>query len=92
MAAVKFEWDEQKAETNRAKHGVSFDLAAHFEFATALVVEDDRRDYGETRFVALGFIGSRIHHMSFTERAGAIRVISLRKANRREQSFYEENI
>lgn len=77
---------------NLAKHGVSFDAVRSFAFATALVVEDDRKDYGEVRMIALGFIGARLHHLVYTERGEAIRVISLRKANMREIGRYVQAI
>jgi uncharacterized DUF497 family protein len=89
---VEFEWDRTKAETNLAKHGISFDTVRFFAFATALVVEDDRKDYGEVRMVALGFIGARLHHLVYTERGDIIRVISLRKASRKEIRLYVESI
>ncbi|MDZ5697824.1 BrnT family toxin [Chelativorans sp. M5D2P16] len=81
-----------KAERNFAKHGVSFEEARAFEFETALIVVDNRRDYGEVRYAALGFIGDRLHQMAYTLRDGAVRVISLRKANERENRIYEESI
>jgi uncharacterized DUF497 family protein len=51
-------------------------------------VVDGRRDDGETRYVALGFLAERLHVLCFTEATEAIRVISLRKANSREVSRY----
>ncbi|WP_371257065.1 BrnT family toxin [Pandoraea sp. SD6-2] len=57
---------------------------------TALVGIDDRRNYNEERFVTLGLIGDRVHVMVFTVRGEAIRVISLRKANRREVKQYDD--
>jgi hypothetical protein len=50
---------------------------------------DTRRDYGETRYIALGHIGDRVHSLVFTPRGDALHVISLRKANRREVRRYE---
>lgn len=50
---------------------------------------DDRRYYGEQRFVAYGFIGPRLHVAVFVERAGVHRLISLRKANQKERDYYE---
>ena len=55
-----------------------------------LTVEDDRRDYGERRYIALGRIRGRIHVMVFTPRGGTVRLISLRKANDREIRRYEQ--
>ncbi len=89
---MHFEWDEQKAETNLAKHGVSFASVRSFEFETALVWEDDRADYGELRMVALGLVGPRVHQLVYTMRGETLRVISLRKANARETKTYVENL
>jgi uncharacterized protein len=50
---------------------------------------DDRDDYGEERWVALGLIGNRVHAMIYTMRRDNIRIISLRKANGREVDYYE---
>jgi uncharacterized DUF497 family protein len=89
---MKVEWDRNKAAANLAKHRVAFDAVRDFTFEVALIWEDDRRDYGEPRMVALGFIGSRLHHLCYTVRGDALRIISLRKANEREIKRYEQNI
>lgn len=89
---MKFEWDAKKDETNRAKHGIPFETVRSFAFRTAYVWKDDRRDYGEQRMVALGLVGTRVHHLVYTARGDVIRVISLRKANKREIRTYVENI
>jgi uncharacterized DUF497 family protein len=72
-----------------ALRGIPFDLAEQFEWDTALVVGDLRKDYGERRFQALGLIEGRLYALVFTPRAGKVHVISLRKANRRETKRYE---
>lgn len=87
---VRYTFDPAKAVANRAAHGVDFAAAAAFDWETALVVEDDRRDYGERRYIALGGIRGRIHVMVFTPRGGTVRLISLRKANDREIRRYEQ--
>lgn len=89
---MKLVWDVKKAAASKQKHGVDFDVAIHFEFASALVVDDDRMDYGEVRQVAIGFVGDRMHVMVFTDRGEERRVISFRKANRREIERYEQDI
>ena len=53
-----------------------------------LTVEDDRRDYGETRFITIGLLDSRMVVMVWTRRSPARRIIILRKANDREQAIY----
>ena len=87
---MKIEFDPAKNERNIRERGLSFDMAAEFAWDGALVIEDDRRDYGERRFRAFGFIGDRLHALVFTPREGGIRVISLRRANQREVKSYEQ--
>jgi len=89
---MKLIYDPIKNEINISARGLSFDLAEWFEFETALIWEDTRKDYQETRFIALGYIADRLHSLVFTYREEALRVISLRKANKREVKSYETNI
>ena len=86
---IMFEWDDDKAAANLAKHGVSFERVREFEWNTAQINVDDREDYGEVRMIALGFIGSVLHVLVFTERGDNIRVISLRKATKPEVKAYD---
>lgn len=86
---MSISYDPDKNDKNVAERGISFERAAEFEWSSALIVEDTRKDYGESRFQALGFIGKRLHVLVFTPRAGQVHVISLRKANRREVKQYE---
>lgn len=87
---MKIEFDDNKNQLNICERGLSFQSAAEFDFETALIIEDDRRDYGETRYRALGLISGRLHALVFTETVDGIRVISLRKANQREVKRYEQ--
>ena len=86
---VDISFDAAKSERNLATRGISFEQAAEFEWASALIVEDLRRPYDEQRFQALGLIGGRLHMLVFTPRARKAHVISLRKANKREVKRYE---
>lgn len=87
---MRFEWDEKKARTNKAKHNVDFESVQNFDFDTALYRMDDAMDYGEERWEATGLIGLRLYTLVFTERESRIRVISLRKATPDElKEFYE---
>lgn len=86
---MNYEWDDAKAESNLKKHGVSFEAVYGFKWGSALVLEDDREDYGEVRYRAMGLIDDRLHALAFTLRGGIIRVISLRKADRQEAKYYE---
>ncbi|KGM30429.1 hypothetical protein P409_33090 [Inquilinus limosus MP06] len=85
-----FEWDPDKAETNLAKHGVAFEAAGDFDFTTSIIRLDNRIDYGEPRWVAVGFIGRRLHVLVFSGRKAGLRIISLRRANSRERRNYEQ--
>jgi uncharacterized DUF497 family protein len=87
MTDISF--DPAKSERNIASRGISFEVVEQFEWDTALIAEDLRKEYGERRFQALGLIAGRLHATVFTLRAGKIHVISLRKANRREMKRYE---
>ncbi len=88
--AVNYEFDTAKDESNLDKHGLSLADAEGFEWETAVVHEDTRKQYAEPRFQATGYIGDRLHVMVFCFRADAVRVISLRKANPREVKSYAE--
>jgi uncharacterized DUF497 family protein len=91
---MEIEFDPAKDARNLAKHGVSLRAAAGFDWDTALEREDDRFDYGEVRFVALGMIADRLHVLVFTEGShdGAVRAISLRPAEKQEARFYHGQI
>jgi len=88
---VRYIWYEAKRAANRTVHGIDFTTAERFGWDTATVAPDARHNYGEDRFVALGRIDARIHVLVFTLRGGLVRIISLRKANRREVRRYEES-
>jgi len=85
---VDFSFDPAKNVRNVAAHGIPLARAADFEWDKALNVEDSRRDYGERRFQAFGYIDSRLHVLIHTPRDGMVHVISLRKANKREVRRY----
>ncbi len=83
-------FDANKNDTNIRDRGLSFERAANFDFETAVYKQDARYDYGEFRFRALGYLDGRMHALVFTETAKGIRVISFRKANKREVLTYEQ--
>jgi len=85
---VRISYDPAKNEQNIRSRGLSFDSAADFDFEGALYAVDDRRDYGETRYIAIGVLGDRLHVLCFAETEDGIRVISFRKANAREVKRY----
>ncbi|MDD5215392.1 MAG: BrnT family toxin [Methylococcales bacterium] len=86
---MKIEFDPEKNNRNIIERDLSFERVKEFDFKTALFEIDNRHDYGETRIIALGYIGERLHVLIFTQRTEAIRVISLRKANKKERLRYE---
>ena len=81
---MKIDFDPIKNEKNIRERGLSFGRAAEVDFNTALVFADNRKDYGEIRYIALCYLDQRLHVLCFTETETGIRVISLRKANARE--------
>ncbi len=87
---MRYEFDPSKDQSNLTKHGLSMSCAQDFEWDTAMVSEDTRKLYAETRFQATGYIGCRLCVMIYCQHAGSIRVISLRKANRREEKRYAQ--
>jgi uncharacterized DUF497 family protein len=89
---MEFEWDEVKRRANYAKHGLDFRDAQRVFQGITLSAEDNRQDYGETRFISLGLLGDLVVVVVFTERDEKIRLISMRKANQRERKAYEEKI
>ena len=84
-------YDPAKNAKNLARGRPSFDEAAEFDFSTACIVPDARKDYGEARYIAYGVLGVRLHVLVFTETPSGIRAISFRKANRREVRRYENS-
>lgn len=87
---MEYEWDDAKNRANRSKHGISFSAVETFNWSTCTQKLDDRRDYGEARYIATGFIRERLHILVYTLRGENIRVIGLRKANPREVKHYEQ--
>jgi uncharacterized DUF497 family protein len=96
VGCTKFEveFDPAKDEANSAKHGVSLKAAERFDWDTALVIEDDRFDYGEVRFYAVGYIGNRLHTLIYADGTNehAIRAISLWPSTRSEVTRYETQV
>lgn len=87
---MKIDFDPAKSRQNNELRSLSFDRAADFDWETAIYHEDKRVDYPETKIVAVGFLGVRLHVICFTPIAGGVRIISFRKANRREIRYYED--
>jgi uncharacterized DUF497 family protein len=90
---LEFEWDEDKAAANLAKHNLSFEEAATvFADPVAAVFDDEAHSIDEHREIIIGSSASgRLLVVCFTERPPAIRIISARKATKRERKAHEEN-
>jgi len=86
---MEFEFDPIKDAANREKHGISLGDAALLDWDRAGVYPDLRRDYGETRMIALVPLGARVHSVVFVDRNDKRRIISLRKAHFKEVERYE---
>lgn len=85
---MSIDFNPEKDQVNRTKHGLALDRAIDMDLRTAVVQSDERRDYGEPRWRAYGMLGDRLHMLAFTVRDGRMRVISLRRANAREMKRY----
>lgn len=89
---MEFEWDNNKAISNLQKHGVSFTEAATvFGDPLSITFPDPDHSINESRFITIGLsTGGKIIILSHTDRGDRLRIISARKATRKEQRFYEE--
>ena len=88
---MDLEWDEVKRQWTLETRGMDFADVEFFEFDTADTVADRRTDYGEVRLVSTGYLHGRLCVLCWTERdPHIVRVISLRKANDREQKKYAD--
>ena len=85
---MQIEFDPAKDGANLAKHGVSLLEANSFEWEDCITWQDERVVYSERRDCAIGYIENRLYFIVFTDRSDTRRIISLRKANKREETFY----
>jgi uncharacterized protein len=85
---MKFEWNENKNLINCEKHGLNFEDAELIFTTKTVIFKDDRKDYGEERFIMLGDLKNRVVVVVYTQRDLVIRIISMRKANEREKKIY----
>jgi uncharacterized protein len=89
---MKYQWDEAKNRKNIAKHGLSFEDAEQMFSGPCVTFEDDRSAYGEERLVTLGLLAGRLVVIAHSPRDEGTRIISMRKANRREQKIYQKRL
>lgn len=83
-------WDEAKRRANLRRHGLDFRAAGRVFAGLTFTYEDDRFAYAEQRFVTLGFLGTAVVSIVHTESPASIRVISFRKATRREEKIFRD--
>jgi len=89
MRDDRFEWDDAKARANLSKHEVSFEVARRvFDDPAAIDELDESEAHGELRFVTVGMVAGDLLSVVYTEREERLRIISARKATRREQVRY----
>jgi uncharacterized protein len=85
---LRIDFDPNKDRLNLVKHGLSLALAVDLDWEDALVWMDDRQNYGETRMITLAPKTGILYFVAFVDRDRVRRVISLRRANRREVKHY----
>jgi hypothetical protein len=89
---MSYEWDERKRRSNAKKHGIDFvDVPEVFD-GDVVLLPDERFDYDEPRFIAIGILKSVVVVVAYTERDENIRIISARKATKNEQIYYFQEI
>ena len=84
---MPYEWDEAKRRGNITKHGIDFESVDRFDWTTVRYERSVR--HGEERVLALGYIGDRLHAVVYINRGENARIISMRKADRKEMSRYD---
>ena len=89
---MKYEWDKEKSDASLEKHGLSFEDAPLVFRGKCVSFEDNRFDYGEIRYITLGKLKGRVVLIVHTPRPNKIRIISMRKANNREQKIYQKRL
>jgi uncharacterized DUF497 family protein len=87
-----YEWDDAKNRSNFAKHGLDFADAERVLTGPCVTFVDGRFDYGEARLITLGLLAGRVVVIAHAPRGDGTRIISMRKANRREQKIYQKRL
>ena len=86
---MKVEFDAAKRAVTLEQRGLDMARAGEVLDGATLTIEDDRMDYGETRYITIGFLNERMVVLVWTPRGDVHRIISMRKANDREKAIYE---
>ncbi len=87
---MEFEWDENKNNSNIIKHGIDFNDAVQIFDNLIITKDDNRKDYGENRWIAIGLLNGFVVVMVYTLRKNMVRIISVRIANKIEKEKYYE--
>ncbi|MGL4489139.1 MAG: BrnT family toxin [Rhizobiaceae bacterium] len=87
---MELEWDEAKRQDALRERGLDFADVVRFRFEQQYTIQDNRTEYGEPRFVSTGYLDGRLCVLCWTFRDDKMRIISLRKANEREQKKYQD--
>ena len=88
---MRIDFDPKKDVANWANHGVSLAIAASLDWDAALVWVDDRFEYDELRMIALAPETNTLYYVAFVDRTEVRRIISARRATRKEVAYYVEN-
>jgi uncharacterized DUF497 family protein len=88
MALMEYEYDDEKSKATLQDRGIDFEFAARVFDSEFIEYEDKRRDYGERRYVAIGPIEGTVFAVVYTWRNGRRRIMSARRASRRERDAY----
>lgn len=88
---MELEWDETKRQDTLRERGLDFADVVRFRFERQYTAQDNRLAYGEPRFVSTGYLDDRLCVLCWTTRDNKFRIISLRKANEREQKRYRDS-
>jgi uncharacterized protein len=89
---VRIEFDPAKSARNARERGLPFELTAQLDWSAAHVRRDEWRDYGEERYFALIPMSERLYAVCYCVRGNARRIISFRKANKREERAYAKTL
>lgn len=88
---MRIEFDPSKDQINQTKHGLSLAFASELDWDAAWARIDERYDYGEVRMIALAPRMEVLYYVVFVDRGEVFRIISLRRANRREVTLYVQS-
>ena len=89
---MQIEFDDGKDQANQDKHRLSLAFAVELDWENSLVWVDARKEYGEIRMIALAPSTGILYYVAFVDRDEVRRIISLRRANRREVNHYVQSI